>query len=74
MREWVVVEKPLPFDLVRFRYGRYPSHVGMWAGYRNNFLHVEKNGGVARLAPITDALWGPRFFEFRRHRLLMGAQ
>lgn len=70
MREWIVVDKPQPFDLLRFRYGRTPCHVGLWVG-QGKFLHVEKDGLFARLTPLTDIVWGPRFIEFRRHEALM---
>ena len=72
MREWIVVEKPLPFDLCRFRYGREPFHYGVYVG-RGQFLHVEKALLFSRLTPLDDLDWGPRFIEFRRHERLMGA-
>lgn len=72
MAEWAPVKEPQALDLVRFRYGRYPAHVGIWAGSGNLFLHVEKEGNFARLTPLTDLAWGPRFIEFRRHERLMG--
>ncbi len=70
--EWAVVDTPQPFDLVRFFYGRFPCHVGLWAGYGNTFLHVEKDGLFTRLTPMTDLSWGPRFMEFRRHKAMIG--
>ena len=72
-KDWRVVDEPRPFDLVRFYYGKEPSHVGIWAGYRNMFLHVEEVGLFTRLTNLHDLSWGPRFFEFRRHKSLMEA-
>ena len=71
--EWLIVDKPKPFDLVRFWYGRHPSHVGLYAGYSNYFLHVEASAMFARLESLSSIAWGPRFFEFRRHRSQMEA-
>lgn len=70
MKEWIPVDEPLPFDLVRFRYGRLPCHVGIYAG-NGKFLHVEESQGVARITDMNDLSWGPRFVDFRRHRELM---
>ena len=73
MSEWRVVDRPQAFDLARFYHGRYPCHVGLWTGYGNAFLHVDRRGTFARLTPSTDLSWGKRFFEFRRHHTLLGA-
>ena len=71
--QWTVVDKPKAFDIVRFRYGRYPSHVGLYAGYRDYFLHVEESARFAQLERLSGLSWGPRFIEFRRHQSQMGA-
>ena len=71
MIEWREIDIPQAFDLARFYHGRFPCHVGLWAGRGNTFLHVEKHGRFARLTPMTDLAWGKRFFEFRRHNKLM---
>lgn len=70
MEEWIPVTIPQSFDLVRFRYGRFPCHVGIYAG-NGRFLHVEEEQGVARLTDMKDLSWGPRFVDFRRHRELI---
>lgn len=70
MKEWILVESPLPFDLVRYRYGRWPSHVGIYAR-SGKVLHVQESQGFARIIDLKDPVWGPRLVEFRRHRLLM---
>ncbi|MCL1940036.1 MAG: NlpC/P60 family protein [Desulfovibrionaceae bacterium] len=70
-KEWAVVHDAIPFDLVRFYHGRYPCHVGIWAGHGNAFLHVDEAGKFSRLTSMTDMAWGKRFFEFRRHQTLM---
>lgn len=70
MHEWLPVDVPRAFDLVRFRYGRLPCHVGIYAG-SCTFLHVEEAQGVARITDMNDLSWGPRFVDFRRHRELM---
>lgn len=71
MEEWLPVKTPLPFDLVRYRYGRWPSHVGIYAR-AGKVLHVEEGQGFARIIDLKDPVWGPRFVEFRRHKLLAG--
>lgn len=71
MTEWLVVSEPAAFDLVRYRYGRAPCHVGIYAR-PGKILHVEEKQAFARLMDFTDPVWRPRFIEFRRHRELMG--
>ena len=67
-REWHVVTEPRPLDAVRFRYGRYPCHVGIYVD-QGMFLHVEESqGAVARLTDLNDLVWRPSFVDFLRHR------
>lgn len=75
MKEWVAVDRPQPFDLVRYRYGRYPVHVGIWTGFSGQeVLHVEEAGQFARLIAFDDLHWRRNFIEFRRYKDLMEAQ
>lgn len=70
MEEWVPVEEPRPFDLVRYRYGRWPCHVGIYAR-EGKVLHVEEAQAFARIMDLHDIKWWPRFIEFRRHKSLV---
>lgn len=73
MRECtVVVERPQPFDLVRYRHGGYPMHIGIWTGFPlQEVLHIEEAGLFARLIPFADHHWRQNFLEFRRHVALV---
>ncbi len=71
MGEWVPVEEPLPFDLVRFRYGRACCHVGLYISQAAGFLHVEEAQAVSRVTPLNDLYWGRNCIEFRRYRELL---
>jgi len=69
--EWIIVEKPKEFDLVRFKIGRIPSHVGVMVKYPY-FLHVTEDLGYTKISDVrNNADWGKRFFEYRRHKALM---
>lgn len=70
MEEWIPMEEPRPFDLVRYRYGRWPSHVGIYAR-PGKVLHVEEARGFSCVMDMKDTVWWPRFVEFRRHREMM---
>ena len=67
MDEWLVVDKPKALDLVRFRVGRAPCHVGIYVG-QGWFIHSEKEYIFSRLARLNEPAWQRRFIEFRRHR------
>lgn len=69
MREWVVVERPRPFDLCRFRYAGVPCHVGIYIG-PCGFLHCERKINTA-VTRHNDPHWSANFIEFRRHRELL---
>lgn len=61
----VPAAKALPLDVMLFRRGRYPSHVGLWVA-PGQMLHVDQDG-QARLARFDGIVWGTRLVAVYRH-------
>lgn len=62
--DWVQVEIPNPGDIVVFRRGRRPNHMGVCIG-RGRFLHVEE-GCRSCIERLSSPLWNRRIVGFYR--------
>ena len=65
------VDDPRLFDLVIFKTGNIPLHVGLVIG-PTQFIHSNPPdergiGGVTRIERFTDALWAPKVVGFYRY-------
>jgi len=63
--DWQQVQAPQPEDIVVFRRGRRPSHVGVCIG-RGRFLHVEE-GARSCVERLASPIWQPRIVGFYRY-------
>lgn len=64
--DWQRVERPAALDVVVFRTGSAPDHVGVCIG-RGRFLHVEE-GSRSRIEYLSSPLWSARIEGFYRYK------
>lgn len=71
---WIAVGEPRPFDLLVFRRGRYPSHIGIATSQPSMMLHMD-GADQAKIVRWSDTRWSHRFIGPFRHlqRALKGA-
>ena len=62
---WEEVAHPMPGDVVVFRRGRRPNHMGVCIG-RGRFLHVEE-GSRSCVERLSSPIWQPRIVGFYRY-------
>ena len=63
--DWTQVDEFQPLDVLLFRRGRYPSHVGLYVR-QNLMLHVDAHE-QSRLVPYNSPRWRPRLIGGYRH-------